>query len=190
MAEFDEDLQKHRRNLILISVAMIVFDFADVRIAKVGVLGTDLIVGNPNVLITVAWISWLYFLLRYFQYWTTNNAQKIKRTYQDRLQSWTNFQMDKIDPNAMQVRSVGLESFYARRFRLVERIANTRAGMDTNVLKQFSLLQTFRVKVIAAFHVAVVSPHFIDQIFPFVVALLAPLATVYTQWQSILALVG
>src|SRR5690606_16866944 len=190
MADFDEDLQKHRRNLILISVALIVFDFADVKIAKVGILGTDLIVGNPNVLIAVAWISWFYFLLRYFQYWATNNAQKIKRTYYDQLRSWFNLQMQKIDPNALQTRAVDLDSFAASRFKIVERFAKTRAGMDTKILKEFSLLATSMAKLKAAFHVAVVSPHSVDQFFPFVVALLAPVATVYTQWQSIQALVA
>ncbi|GAA5010383.1 hypothetical protein FNZ56_01555 [Pseudoluteimonas lycopersici] len=188
MADFDEDLQKHRRNLILISVALIVFDFADVKIAKVGILGTDLVVGNPSVLIAVAWISWLYFLLRYFQYWSTNNARKISLTYHNHLRLWFNLQAQKIDPNALQTRAVDLDSS-ARRFKIVERFANTRAGMDTKVLKEFSLPETLSAKAKAAFHVAVVSPHFVDQIFPFVVAILAPLATTYTQWQSIKAVI-
>ena len=190
MADFDEDLQKHRRNLILISVALIVFDFADVKIAKVGVLGTDLIVGNPSVLIAVAWISWFYFLLRYFQYWTSNNAQKIRHTYHQRLRSWFNMQMHKIDPSAIQTRVVDLDSYSALRFKIVEGFANIHAGMDRKVIKEFSLLETFSAKMRAALHVAVVSPHFVDQIFPFVIALLAPLATAYTQWSAIKAFVA
>ena len=188
MADFDEDMQKQRRNLILISVALIIFDFADVRIAKVGVLGTDLIVGNPKVLIVVAWITWLYFLLRYFQYWNSNNAQKIRRTYHDHLRSWSNRQAEIIDPNALHTRVISVDNFKAFKFTLVERIANTKAGMDSKVLKEFSLLETLRAKLRAIFHVAIVSPHFVDQIFPFVIALLAVIATVVTQWPAIMEL--
>ena len=49
------DLLRQRRNLIAISMVLLLFDFAKVNIAKVNVLGTDLLVGNAQVLMFFAW---------------------------------------------------------------------------------------------------------------------------------------
>jgi len=63
----DDDLSKSRRNLIVISVLLLVFDMASISIAKVSVLGTELVVGNPRILPTLLWSIWAYMVLRYLQ---------------------------------------------------------------------------------------------------------------------------
>ena len=64
----DAGLLRQRRNLILISIALLLVDFADVEIARVSLLGTTLVVGRPDVLHTFAWVAWTYFTVRYLQY--------------------------------------------------------------------------------------------------------------------------
>ena len=58
-------LGRRRRNLLIITVGLLLFEFADVDIAKVGLLGTELLVGKPKVIEYFAWVLWLYFFWRY-----------------------------------------------------------------------------------------------------------------------------
>ena len=62
------DLLRQRRNLIGISAILLIFDFANVRIAKVSLLGTELLAGNVQVLAVCAWVIRFYILIRYYQY--------------------------------------------------------------------------------------------------------------------------
>jgi hypothetical protein len=82
------DLLRQRRNLILVSLWLLVFDFADVSIGKVSVLGTELVVGSPRVLIFLAWLLWAYFLLRYYQYWRTENKPELRKAFNARLDTY------------------------------------------------------------------------------------------------------
>lgn len=63
------DILRQRRNLVAMSCLLIIFDLAKVEVAKVGVLGTDLIIGDVRVLAISMWVVWVYFLLRYYQFW-------------------------------------------------------------------------------------------------------------------------
>lgn len=53
---------------MIISMLLLIYDFSDAQIAKVSILGTEFIAGNPLVLVGTAWVIWGYFLLRYYQY--------------------------------------------------------------------------------------------------------------------------
>ncbi|UCZ57349.1 hypothetical protein LGV61_03450 [Desulfurispirillum indicum] len=64
---------------------MILFDFAEVSIAKVSLLGTELLVGRPEILMYTAWLLWLYFLLRYYQYFREIKDMKIKALVKNHL---------------------------------------------------------------------------------------------------------
>lgn len=63
-----EGLLRQRRNLVIISGILIVFDFTSITIDKVNLLGIHFLVGKPENLIIIAWVLWAYFLLRYYQY--------------------------------------------------------------------------------------------------------------------------
>jgi hypothetical protein len=62
------DLLRQRRNLLIMSGFLIVFNFADIQIVKVSLLGTQLVIGKPSILMLVVWLIWGYFLLRFYQY--------------------------------------------------------------------------------------------------------------------------
>ncbi|QIK80892.1 hypothetical protein G7069_04320 [Lysobacter sp. HDW10] len=84
------DLLRQRRNLILVSLWLLVFDFAQVSIGKVSVLGTELVVGSPRVLIFLAWLLWAYFFLRYYQYWRAENKPELREAFSACLDSYAN----------------------------------------------------------------------------------------------------
>jgi hypothetical protein len=81
------DLLRQRRNLIAISTFLVLFDVANVQIAKVSLLGNELIIGNVRVLIYSAWCLWGYFLLRYYQYWRAEPDQHIRKSFAKHLDS-------------------------------------------------------------------------------------------------------
>ena len=64
----DEDLSKSRRNLIAVSVLLIVFDIAAISVGKISVLGSELVIGNAQVARVSIWVLWAYLLLRYVQF--------------------------------------------------------------------------------------------------------------------------
>lgn len=73
----ESGLLRQRRNLISISSILIVYDFADIKIEQVGWMGNSIEVGNPAALSLIIWIVWLYFLLRYYQYWSSEKDAKV-----------------------------------------------------------------------------------------------------------------
>lgn len=81
----DDNLSKSRRNLIIVSVLLIIFDVAAVSVAKVSVLGTELLVGNPKVVTLFLWVLWAYLLLRYLQQLGAQTDLGIYEKYVERM---------------------------------------------------------------------------------------------------------
>jgi len=65
----DSGLLRQRRNIVSISCVLLVYDFADIKIKQVGFMGTAVEIGNPAALSIMVWVVWLYFFVRYYQYW-------------------------------------------------------------------------------------------------------------------------
>lgn len=92
-SEMSEGLLRQRRNLILVSVFHLLFEFGDIKFQKVGILGTDLLVGRPETLLAFAWALWAYFLLRYWLYYRTERLQRpitasVHTDFQGNLARW------------------------------------------------------------------------------------------------------
>jgi hypothetical protein len=63
-----DGLLRQRRNLMLVSCMLILFDGAGAKLEKVSVLGNELTAARPLALAIGAWIVWAYLLVRYLQY--------------------------------------------------------------------------------------------------------------------------
>jgi len=63
-----EALLRQRRNLVSVSIFLIFFDFANVEIGTLSFFGSNMVIGNPKAAYSFIWIVWLYFLVRYYQY--------------------------------------------------------------------------------------------------------------------------
>ena len=81
----NSDLLRQRRNLILISSVLIIFDFARVSIAKISVLGTELLIGDAKTLMIFVWVVWAYAFLRYYQYLRAEGDLRILAMLQVKL---------------------------------------------------------------------------------------------------------
>ncbi len=61
-------LLRQRRNLFITSVVIIFLRFGGVQVKKITLLGTELSFDKIEVLYVGIWIAFLYFLVRYYQY--------------------------------------------------------------------------------------------------------------------------
>lgn len=180
----DDDILRQRRNLIAVSAALILFDFADVEVAKVGILGTDLVVGKPIVVVVFAWVIWAYLLPRYFQYWNREGGSPNREAF-------------RIYVKNAALRYARARNFPAREFGgmlyvFQERISVRVEHRDARVDKPLAVLipgwiRTWWWRVRALLHVALVTPHFTDHLMPFALAVAAPVVTLCVHapnWQS------
>lgn len=72
-----EGFIRQRRNLMLLSMFLLIYDFANIQIAKVSLLGTELIAGRPQVLEWVIWGIWAYLSVRYAQYFAAEEQKRV-----------------------------------------------------------------------------------------------------------------
>lgn len=180
------DLLRQRRNLIAVSAVLLVFDFSNVKITKVSVLGTELLVGNAQVLMVCAWVLWGYFLLRYYQYWKDEENRLVTVTLSKKLIQYArSFAQTAPIPDG---RGGVFDNFYIRHGGFLK---------WTLVLKQYNKakngwvdadweesLPPWRMAVWALKSVAFVcfqTPHVTDHILPFMLAFAAPVVSIFTK---------
>jgi hypothetical protein len=184
----NQDLLRQRRNLIAISAVLLIFDFAKVKITKVGILGTDLLVGDAHVLMMCAWLLWAYFFLRYYQYWRAEPEQHIRESFKKRLDTYA-----RSYTKARAVQEATSGAVYDD-----YRISRTGRASWSYTLRQFDPVKggindgpTFRLPVwrlalwslkSAAF-VGIQTPHATDHVLPFTLAIAAPVVSLCSGWQ-------
>lgn len=65
-SEMSDSLLRQRRNLIITSLILIGFLYAEIEITKISIFSIDFKTTRPNSVIEVLWIFWVYFLIRYY----------------------------------------------------------------------------------------------------------------------------
>lgn len=83
----ESGLLRQRRNLIVLSCLLIVYNFADIKVKQVGLMGTSIEVGNPAALTLIIWVVWFYFFLRYYQYWSTERDANVMADLRGRTEA-------------------------------------------------------------------------------------------------------
>lgn len=63
-----EGFVRQRRSLVAVSLAWLLYQTSGVVIDHLNVFGNKLDLKTPELAGTVLWVAWLYFLLRYYQY--------------------------------------------------------------------------------------------------------------------------
>jgi hypothetical protein len=175
----NQDLLRQRRNLIAISAFLVLFDIANVQVAKVSLLGNELIIGNVQLLIYSAWCLWAYFLLRYYQYWRAEPAQYIRdsfATYLDSLaRAYTKAQAMRDEfggfSNDYKIVRTGLLRWsYA-----IQVFNSEKLSVEEKTASSFSVWRLLYWQFKSVLFVALQTPHATDRVFPFMVAITAPI---------------
>lgn len=61
-----EGFVRQRRNLMVMSVVLLLVESADVRFSELNLLGTKFTIENPDVINLGLWVAFLYWLYRYY----------------------------------------------------------------------------------------------------------------------------
>jgi hypothetical protein len=178
------DLLRQRRNLILVSLWLLVFDFAEVTIGKVSVLGTELVVGSPRVLILLGWLLWAYFFLRYYQYWRAENKPEIREAFNSRLDSYA-----RAFANPTQYQDAAGQVFghkIAKRDTFSWSYALQHYNPAVGSVEQHSAIPLPNIRLLwwsvkAAFLTCINTTHATDHLLPFVLAVAAPIVA-FSKW--------
>lgn len=86
IAPMSEGLRRQRRNLILISCVLCFMKYGGINITKTTVLGTEIQFSNSLAIFLGLWVIWIYFLVRYYQYFMQEAVRKIIDSFKKTLE--------------------------------------------------------------------------------------------------------
>ena len=86
-----EDLRRQRRNLILTCFVLCFMKYGGIQITKTSVLGAEVQFNNASAIFFGIWLIWIYFVIRYYQYFMQEGLRKI-------YFSWLTIATEKIKP--------------------------------------------------------------------------------------------
>lgn len=178
------DILRQRRNLVAMSYLLIIFDLAKVEVAKVGVLGTDLIIGYVRVLAISMWVVWGYFLLRYYRFWR-KEAPHLSMAINRQIEQYAiNFsyasKLPGVDENAPILHRAGWFRDWEIEVQAYKSALGRVARVSAMPVSSYRAM-LWRAKAWIA--VAVHTPHFTEHLLPFVLAAAAPVVALIAKFQ-------
>ncbi len=178
-----ENFVRQRRNIILISIVLILFDFADIQIGKVSILGTNLIIGNPDIIHYFMWIMWTYFLIRYYQYFVQEENKQIKDTFNDKFKEFTssktcNYFKEKHNIEDNRYKECKLEKIGFLSWNYVYCIYNPVVGNEEKIREICPIHIVVFSFVYSIFCVTVNTSKVTEYIFPFLLAFSVPIVKI------------
>lgn len=182
----DTDLLRQRRNLIVISSGLLLFDFAKVTVTKISIMGTELLIGDAQVIVYFAWAMWGYFLLRYYQYLKVEVDLGISSSVKKRFEGWARAYVFRNVLNDTKFFQGHIQ--FARKglrwsFSIIEYDPAKLGEIETrNNLLPFvgTLLWWGR----SLFSVAMHTPKATDHVLPFLLAIAAPVISIFRAVQA------
>lgn len=180
--QMNNNLLRQRRNLMAISLFLIIFDIANIKIEKISFLGIELFVGNVGVIMYMAWLMWAYFLLRYFQYFNQEKTKIIRQNFIhffDRcvyLFSKNNGGRDS------------LQSYSLIREKMLNLILMgnyydpSEGGLRSECVKRISIFRIIGWSIKSALQVSILTPYATDRVLPFIMAAAALMISIFTKY--------
>lgn len=170
------DLLRQRRNLLVTSLALTAIDLAGATLKKdVSVLGTALEFANPERVVWGLWVLWVYFLVRYWQYFNEEPDLGIHQGMEhwiNRQISWDEFDMEYHHWISWRY---GIFWTMLKQHKEWENEQWTTSENDPN-----NKLQKASWTLRAFFSVATKTPRFTDYLVPFFVAAIPLLLSVWS----------
>jgi hypothetical protein len=80
---------KDRRNLLFLSVAIIINYYAGISIDSINILGNTATIDNPEALAYIVFIIWGYFFIRYYQHLHSKDDLSINEEFIKRLDKYS-----------------------------------------------------------------------------------------------------
>jgi len=177
-----DNLLRQRRNLVVLSSLLVVFNFSDITITKVSILGTELLVGDPTRLAIFVWVAWAYFLVRYYQYWREIPDKSLVKSFLGRFNNYAKEYADKKYRRG-QYSSVNYklrnESIYSWSFNQETVDPVTGNSPDEEPIS-IPFIQVVLWAIKSLVFVCIKTPHMTEHVLPFIIALFAVISTIFT----------
>lgn len=82
-----EGLQRQRRNLITVGILLWMLKYGGVTFTKFSFAGFDVEFANPDAVILAIWIAFAYFLYRYYQYFSDEGIENLRKAFARALEN-------------------------------------------------------------------------------------------------------
>lgn len=170
---------------MIISLLLLIYDFSDAQVAKVSILGTEFVAGKPWVLVITAWAIWGYFLLRYYQYFKSEEDNTVGSAFIKSRREQTEKASQKTY-NKRHTESDGIVRFQTHHFgksvfsldwMTFAYLRNPSVRKEEQKVDEWPVpkLSAFWLSVVACIQVVFKTTSFTERILPFVLAWSAPL---------------
>ncbi|MGE0111660.1 hypothetical protein [Aquabacterium sp.] len=175
------DLLRQRRNLILISLALLLSNAASLSIEKISIFGTEISVGNAPNFQACAWVVWFYFLIRYYQYLRQEGDLQIIKTAKSNFDAHSfAYVMRKIDKGALTGRIIVKCRRFGWNYSVMEGGEQPWDGAETETFSgRIPMARATLWWLDGLTHLLVHTPKGTDHVLPFFIAALAPLASLF-----------
>jgi hypothetical protein len=174
----ENDLLRQRRNLMITSTGLLLFDFADVTVSKISILGTELLIGNAEILNYFAWFMWGYFLLRYYQYLKIDGNLGISEGLKSRLEGKARREIFRKLDIATFSGNIELHRKNLKLEYSVNEYKPNLAATQSIETGDFAKLKVARWMFESWLDLATHTPKVTDHILPFVLAASAPMISI------------
>lgn len=168
------DLLRQRRNLMGISSGLLIFEFAEVSVSKISILGTELLIGDVRALVFITWTLWIYFFARYYQYLRAEGnlgiSSSLWQRFEWKAKSYILFSILKTDQftGDIKIENTGF------RWKYTAAIYDPSIGSPRPVnTGKLPIFKTTWWWVQSWFHLFMQTPKATDHILPFVLAIAA-----------------
>jgi len=172
--DMNEGLMRQRRNLMITSAVLWVLAYGDVSIDSVTAAGISVKLVRPNAFLLALWAAFWYFLIRYYQYFSTHAQPILQELFASTVRQIVN----DLAYRAIKGRFGGLGSFSRQipsfadvLVRRKEIHVYARPGERLPVAFRLERLSIMCMVISRLFRVGVSSTYLSDYLLPFVFSL-------------------
>jgi len=190
--EMSQGLARQRRNLILISILIIIFAEGGVVIEDFSLAGLKLKFKDFRIVYISLWIMFTYFFIRYYQYFKEEPDLGVEKAFWRKLNErcWEKIKSNSIKacPNCEEFggqfsfSATKSSSFIRRRVRVVT--SRSTYGEDNNEEIEISVIPFIPDIIASLFHVLANRKGFSDYFFPFIISLWSLTYSVNELWEG------
>jgi hypothetical protein len=73
---------RQRRNLFIISIGLLLFQVFELKLTKISFLGNEFSVSQPELIPVFLWITYIYYIVRYYQFFHEEPHRGVRATYE------------------------------------------------------------------------------------------------------------
>jgi len=179
--EMSDSLLRQRRNLIISSLVICFLLYTNVEISKISIFSIVFRAPKPDELMSVLWLIWFYFLVRYYQYLVVEPAIGIKIEFARKFAllcsnvflkrfiekyAECNLNITDFSPNNLKRKSF-LE--WELPIDIYDPIKGKKVEYEKEIVRIHLMAPSF---IKSAWYVFMHTPRFTDYAFPFILAVL------------------